>query len=262
MTEYSVRKEFIGDEEWQWVTFPNGAQMIYTEVPGNESAFAHHKYWRVNAAGGRGKMMAGASSMVSTFDLKQDALHSWIGREAALSGNADPGKEKRDLGTRVHRVAQLLAQGERPDLDACPESDRGYVQSLLSWWDEKQPEVMACEQFCFHGDLGYGGQYDLRAVVDGFTTIYDYKTAKNLYPKYGAQLVAYDLASEWCGLGPADELLILQLREDGGWYEVPAFVTREEFLSAMDTRRVAGKVRTLQQQHVKRVDAERLQEAA
>lgn len=259
MGSYEVNCIRAGVEDWHRVAFPNGSRMIYVEVPGDESHRNHHSYWRAHPDWSRGQRIAGASSMVSTFDLKQDALHKWIGRQAATSGDFDPGREKRELGSRVHGVAEALASGVAfPNVDEMPESDRGYVRALMRWWEERRPEVIATEQFVFHGDLGYAGRYDLRARIDGKEVLLDLKTANNLYPKYGAQLVAYDLAAEWCGLGKADELRILKVCEDGDWFEVPAFVERDELLNAMAVRKVSGRVRAEQTAYIRAVSAERV----
>jgi hypothetical protein len=243
----------VGVESWDCVTFPKGDRLIYVEVPGNEGSPVHHTYWRATVDEDdvlhRGRQLAGASTMVASFDDKDsDGLHKWIARRAAESGDTDPGKEKRDLGTRVHAAAEALARGEGfPDLSTAPDSDLGYLRALMRWWEERRPDVLAYEQFVYHGDLGYAGRYDLRAVVDGQVTLLDYKTAKYLYPKYGAQLVAYNHAAQWCGLGAADRLLILKLNPDGTWNEVPAFVTTSEFLRALGVRSAASRVRKLQQ---------------
>lgn len=262
MTAYTVTLVEHGQEEWSCVTFPNGQRLIYVETPWDENSRNHHTYWRAATphpsrmelrsspgpgAWARGRQLAGASTMVGTFDLRADGLHRWIGREAATSGDADPGREKRELGTRVHRVFERLAKGHGvPRLDALPESDLPYVKGLLKWWASRDPQVLACEQFVMHDELGYAGRYDLRARIGGKVTLIDLKTSKGLYPKYGAQLVAYDLAAEECGIGAADELLILKVDDEGGFTEVPAFVQRGELLDAIRTRKVAARVQRQQ----------------
>src|SRR5262245_11604063 len=137
----------VGEEEWYHVSYPNGSRHIYVEVPGDESARNHHTHWRAHPDWRRGKQLAGASGIVSTFDLKTDNLVSAASRMGATTGDADPWKDKRDLGTRVHAMAEALA-GNR-SLPHVPESDEGYVRALMRFWEAKRPEVVAYEQFVY-----------------------------------------------------------------------------------------------------------------
>jgi hypothetical protein len=149
--------------------------------------------------------------------------------------------KKADVGTRAHGVLEALAAGEDP------QAQDGYGQAVINWWKDREPHVLNCEQFVYSATHGYAGRFDLRAGIgktSGSTHIelIDLKTSGWLAPSMHVQLALYELAAKECGVGSTDQRIILQVKDDGTYREVPCRATEQDALNAIAVYRGAGRI--------------------
>lgn len=101
----------------------------------------------------------------------------------------------KDLGTRVHILAEQISRGAEPDMD---EFEAPYVEAYRRYLADVQPDIKSLEQFCANLTLGYGGTFDFLAKLDGRWTLGDIKTGKAHYVEARLQLAALG-AAEFIG---------------------------------------------------------------
>lgn len=110
----------------------------------------------------------------------------------------------KDLGTRVHILAEQIARGASPDLD---EFELPFIEAYERFRADYQPKFISLERYVANLSLGYGGQFDWIAYLDlgrgRKLTIGDTKSGKAVYSEVRLQLAALGMA-EFIGL-PNDE---------------------------------------------------------
>jgi hypothetical protein len=150
---------------------------------------------------------------------------------------------KADVGTRAHGVLEALAAGEDPS------AQDGYGQAVINWWRERKPFVLNCEQFVYSATHGYAGRFDLRCSIPQresgshiLTYLIDLKTSGWIAPSMHVQLALYELAAKECGVGESEERMILQVKDDGTYREVPCRATEQDALNAIAVYRGAGRI--------------------
>ena len=191
-----------------------------------------------------GKTYPGVTSVLKVID-KSDALMAWAARqtaEAALANldgllglRATVGDEgvikaltarsgwKRDeaaqLGTEVHRLADLVIRGEQPVI---PENAVAHVRNYREWWEASGWTLRASEALLVHPTFGYGGTLDLLCYDrDRKTVLADIKTGKGIYREAVLQLTAYGLAeliqseAGVFAMPKVDRYVILHVTADG-----------------------------------------------
>lgn len=181
-----------------------------------------------------------------------DAIRSKL-REASLTAD-DARNKKAEVGTNVHRVLEGLAGvAPLPNLDELPEGEKGYARAVFRWWEHRRPIVLNAEQFVFSATHSFAGRFDLRARLteprddvtdaDGvhWVTLIDLKTGF-VGPQAHTQMALYALAAQECGVGYCDELMILQVKEDGAWREIPCRATEGDALHSIGVYRGAGRI--------------------
>lgn len=147
-------------------------------------------------------------------------------REAGqLWGQVRDAKGK--IGGVSHGVLQALAEGATPMLHT------GYDRAVVDWWQARQPEPINTEQVTYSKAQGFAGRFDLRAKIGKYIALVDAKVSGFISNAYHVQLQGYETANRECGIGPSDEQIILQLREDGTWHEWPCRATFEDFRNAL-----------------------------
>jgi hypothetical protein len=103
------------------------------------------------------------------------------------------------LGTDFHEIAEHIAvYGAKPKYDS---ELAPYVDQLDKWLQRAQPEFLAAEMPLYDTRYGYAGTCDGMMRIKGTDFIYDWKTSKKSfdkwgkpthpYPESGAQLAAY-----------------------------------------------------------------------
>jgi hypothetical protein len=127
------------------------------------------------------------------------SLLNAVGREgfikAVTSRSSWKNDEAKDLGTKVHEIADRINRGEPHALDGLTPTERARVQHYMDWreasgWDIKISEAYLVEPF-----LGYGGTLDILARDrDGRAVLADIKTGKGVYRETVLQLAAYGMA--------------------------------------------------------------------
>lgn len=152
--------------------------------------------------------------------LFEDALASAI---AAVDG-------ARDRGTRIHDGWDAAVRGE--PYTPAPEDGKVFYH-LMRWVVQSKPQIMATEQMVINLSAGYGGTFDLDAIIDGKRSLVDLKTGKPK-PEHALQLAAY-AAGEWIGLEDDPEkydlpqfeaFYVLALNDEG--YELIPFEVGEK----------------------------------
>jgi hypothetical protein len=116
----------------------------------------------------------------------REPTKAWL--KAHATAESDRAK---DLGTRVHLLAEQISRGASPDMD---DLEAPYVAAYRRYLGEFQPQVKSLEQFTCNLALGYGGTFDFLAVIDGKLTLGDLKTGKGIYAETRLQLAALGMA--------------------------------------------------------------------
>ena len=119
----------------------------------------------------------------------QEAARKWVSslpdyiRDAAA-----------DLGTRVHAVAEDLANGKEEAIEA---ELRPFAESYQRFMYERDPDYLEVEYMGINLTHGYAGTGDLMVRLDGVVTAVDIKThtkdeplPKTYYPDTAMQLAA------------------------------------------------------------------------
>lgn len=68
---------------------------------------------------------------------------------------------------------------------------KNSVNAFLNWYAEHDVQFLEAERKVYSIKYNYSGTFDLLAIVDGVTTIIDFKTSKHIYPDYLVQGAAY-----------------------------------------------------------------------
>jgi hypothetical protein len=193
------------------------------------------------------------------------------------------------LGTAVHTVNEHWARGETIDPTALVEemqqttriwADRSTIElaqeldimidGLEKAWQQLNPQTVSAEDVVRypHPDLGYIGQTDWRAVIDGRTWLIDVKTTGELdptkafyYDSWRLQLAAYRYCTETVRysqprvhrpyakgvtetgsepLPPVDGCAVLHVRANGEWSWIPVEAGKAEHDLFLSLRAVWG----------------------
>lgn len=163
-----------------------------------------------------------------------------------------------DRGKSVHDAFELWAKDPSvlPDPGFFPESESGYVEGLVAFLKDVQPEPVSAEVMVGSVKHGFAGRYDLRmrvptdcevvfhrTPVRGPQTktlpageyLCDLKTSKSVYSSHARQLEAYEAASIECGYSPTDGRTILHVTADGNYSLVNSWATFHDFLVVLKT---------------------------
>ena len=131
-------------------------------------------------------------------------LLSSVGDEGAIKALTSRSSWQRDeaaaLGTEVHRLADLVVQGQ--PTPSMPEPTRRRVLRYAEWWKASGWKLRLSEAMIVQPDYGYGGTFDLLAYDrDGRTVLADIKTGKGVYREVALQLAAYGMADYVAPIG-------------------------------------------------------------
>jgi hypothetical protein len=116
----------------------------------------------------------------------REPTKAWL--KAHATAESDRAK---DLGTRVHILAEQISRGADPDMD---EFEAPFVAAYRRYLEDFAPVVKSLEQFTANLSLGYGGTFDFLAEIDGKMTLGDIKTGKAHYIEARLQLAALGMA--------------------------------------------------------------------
>ena len=123
-------------------------------------------------------------------------------------------------GTDVHRVLHHLALSlPLPTTGAAAEP---YVESLMEWWGDHEPEPLVAEATVLSRTHRYAGTLDAIWSLGGRTVLVDAKTGSGRYPEESLQLAAYRNAEVIClpdgteePMPQVDACCILAIAPDG-----------------------------------------------
>lgn len=101
----------------------------------------------------------------------------------------------KDLGTRVHILAEQISRGAEPDMD---EFEAPFVTAYRRYLADFAPEIKSLENMVWSPTHSYGGTFDFLARINGLMTLGDIKTGKAHYTEARLQLAALG-AAEYIG---------------------------------------------------------------
>src|SRR4029453_12930097 len=127
-------------------------------------------------------------------------LIAWAARQgAAMDGVREQAFAR---GRAVHTFIETYVTSGRVLAPSHFEVDqRPYVQAAGRFLFEHDPQPEAVEELVAWPEQGYAGRLDMRARIDGQSSLLDFKTSENgrVYPEAHVQVYAYQLAAERCG---------------------------------------------------------------
>jgi hypothetical protein len=165
--------------------------------------------------------------------------------------------DAKDRGNAIHEALEFLAQENKvPVLEDYPQSQRGYIKGLCSWYIDYRPEFVATEVQVVSERHLFAGRYDMRCKChiarrcddvhamprqwQDTTELWlvDLKTGKYIYPtSQFPQLAGYELASVEMGYPATDGQYILNVHDDGTYDFERSVATAEHFLSYLSAQR-------------------------
>lgn len=175
-------------------------------------------YWS-ESRGIEGCVLAVKAGWVNEDSRAEDAIA--IVREHGLGAEAAKNRAAK-RGLNVHAINEaFLRDGYVPKLADHPAEHRGYIRSWCRMVRALKPEPVAVEQLVVHGEHGYAGRLDMRAIIAGSLETCECKTQENgaLYASSYWQTALYELGAVWCGDEPAARLRAIVLPASGDWNE-------------------------------------------
>jgi len=110
-------------------------------------------------------------------------------------------KEARELGTRVHRVADSWFFENKLELieemlKVESTDERNALRAFIKLVKDVKMEREFGERKIYSKKHGYAGTVDFIGKIEGVETVADYKTSRAIYPSYFIQAAAYAQAIE------------------------------------------------------------------
>jgi PD-(D/E)XK nuclease superfamily len=166
-------------------------------------------------------------------------LMNWIHQEG-LKGNVNPYASAADIGTVVHKMAELDLRGapER-EIERVPHEmlstptdiDKAFqaFRAFQEWRKQHDVRAIAFEEALVSEQWGFGGTFDCIAWVDGVRCLIDFKTCKTAGQVYLEQrLVMAAHGHLWHQHHPALPLTgyhLVNLPKDGSRHGVHSFAS-------------------------------------
>lgn len=137
---------------------------------------------------GWAKREVAACAVRNADDLMERIAENPEDAEAWLASIPDQQRDTAaDLGKRIHQLASDSLSGH-----VIPtEEERPYLEQYFDWLRAMNPRVLYTEALLVNFTLGYGGTLDLGVVIDGYPTLIDIKTSRNVYDETALQLAGY-----------------------------------------------------------------------
>jgi hypothetical protein len=154
--------------------------------------------------------------------MPKPGLTHWAAKQGSVAAMEAAKTDAAKRGLDVHSINEhYMLTGEPPKLSEHPAEHHGYIRSWVKAILVLEPEPVEVEQLVVHGDDGYAGRLDMRAIIRGALELNEYKTQENgaLYAGIHWQAALYERAEVWCGGEPADRLRGIVLPADGDWNE-------------------------------------------
>src|SRR5690606_29573417 len=128
---------------------------------------------------GEGRRVPSVTTILN--GMGSDALMGWANRQGLEGIDIRRDFRARNIGTIAHKgIEWVLRGGEKPDVsEFAPElveAGRHTFDNWKRWYSEHEVEPLHLEVPLVHQEMEYGGTFDLLAVIDGVTTLVDWKT--------------------------------------------------------------------------------------
>jgi len=140
-------------------------------------------------------------------------------------------KEKAaSIGSQVHEWCEMFVKTKMEGKEVDPETLKGLdenvengINAFLDWYNSHKIKFLASERLVYSVKHDYVGIFDALAVIDGKTTLIDFKTSKRVYNEHLYQLSGYWNAVEEEDKVKLDAGLILHFDKETasfGKYEI------------------------------------------
>ena len=113
--------------------------------------------------------------------------------EEARKAHLTKKDEAADIGTRVHKYAQMVLQGQTPPEPIDGPAQMG-IEAFWRWVESHKIEPYAVERRVMSRVHHYAGTCDFYGRIDGRLAILDFKTGKGVYDEAWWQTSAYAMA--------------------------------------------------------------------
>lgn len=146
--------------------------------------------------------------------------------QIGVQGYRDALNQKALDGTIVHKAIEMHLGGEEISRTAIIKLDDGkeYVfdddtwpmfEAYLEWEEKRKPELIWTEKTLYSLRYGYAGRSDGLMLIDGKSTIIDFKSSKSVQAEHKQQGCAYFMAANEMG-EECEQVLILCLGQKPG----------------------------------------------
>lgn len=154
-----------------------------------------------------------------------DSLRKEFG-EAFFKDGYHQAAEAADYGKQAHSVIEKHLKGEKLEdrvLGELPLPVQKAVGSFLAWESRTEFELIKAESVLYSKKFGYAGTCDAIARTKDGVTLFDWKSAKAIWPEYSLQTVAYKYAAEEMSGEIIPNVMICRFGKDGSFedYIVP-----------------------------------------
>lgn len=175
----------------------------------------YRRYWFTPETGGPREQMLSVTTILRDSWPKPQ-LVDWAAKQGEnMYKIRDQAGER---GRELHRFIETwTGTGRLLDKTEFAPEHQPYIAGAAAFLFDHDPQPEAVEQLVCFPEQGYAGRLDLRARVDGKSTILDFKTSKDgrVYAEAHVQTYAYQLADERCGAPPVDQRLIIGITPTG-----------------------------------------------
>lgn len=157
-----------------------------------------------------------------------DVITPDLARDVATRSRSRPRSTAADWGTDVHTALEEVLTG-KSSLEAVPADLRKPVEAFLNWLDRIGAQVEEVEYPVASESLHYGGTIDIVIrLPNGRLAAVDWKTSKDIYPEYAAQIEAYRRAwNELWSTEPITECFVARFGREDEQFQVARLANPE-----------------------------------
>lgn len=153
--------------------------------------------------------------------LDEDAFRESLRGELGGFAHRNTSKAAMGIGNEAHdAIEQWVADKlDQPvaspiDVDAMSQEAQLAYESFLAWAKDADLRPIAAEVVVYSDTNQYAGTADLIALVNGESTLLDWKTSKRVYVTHLMQCVAYQVAWQEMGNRPLSGAYVVRLPKD------------------------------------------------
>jgi hypothetical protein len=128
------------------------------------------------------------------------------------------------IGTLAHSLIECHLMGSKPEMAEYSPDDVAKAKiafaKYLEWEKEQEIEPLLIEKQLVSEKLGFGGQIDYFARLNGKNTLIDFKTCKAIYPEMMCQLATYKNLLDENGYEVEDAMILRVGRDENEGFEI------------------------------------------